>query len=121
MAAFAFSADSKPSFYKCEPAYKFKIKHNKTGVRCELTTKDQVNPISCPSITIAGKSIGTFPQSRNGKDKCKGGTGVAGIAGEHNPLACPRGYSYKQNYSGKIDKCVKKGKLTIKAPSVKFR
>lgn len=118
---FALSIEAKPSFYKCEPGHKFEIKRDKSGARCALTTRDQIKPISCPNITIAGKSFGTFPFAKSGKDKCKGNGRIAGVAGEHNALACPRGFSYKTNYSGNKDKCVKKGKLTIKAPSVKFR
>lgn len=111
---------AKPSFYKCQSGYTFKINNAKTGARCEVTRKGHVKPISCPSITVFGKSVGTFPQKKRGKDRCAG-RGVASVETSHDPLACSSGYSYKRDYRGTADKCVKANKLEIKAPTVKFR
>ena len=114
------AAEAAPSFYKCKTGYSFNINNAKTGARCEKTTGSQVLPISCPSVTILGKSIGTFAQTKRGKDRCAG-RGVGSVQTSHDPLGCSVGFTYTQNYSGHKDKCVKSGKLVIEAPTVKFR
>lgn len=114
------SAQSAPSFYKCDSGYKFKINKAKTGARCEKTSSTLVRAINCPKIRILGKKVGTFQQTKNGKDRCTG-RGVAGVEISHDPLSCRSGYSYKKNYRGKKDFCVKEGKLTIKPATKKFR
>ncbi|MGB0911350.1 MAG: hypothetical protein ACPGYT_13390 [Nitrospirales bacterium] len=66
--------------------------------------------------------MGTFPFSKSGKDICRGTMKIAGVTQttDHDPLNCPSGYSYKKNYQGKKDRCVKSGGWTYKAPTVQF-
>jgi len=116
----ALSAQSAPSFYKCDSGYTFKINNAKTGARCEKRIGAHIAGINCPKINVLGKEFGTFQQVKNGKDRCAG-RGVAGVEISHPPGKCLWGYSYKQNHQGKKDMCVKSGQLKIKAPTKKFR
>ena len=115
----SLSAQSAPSFYKCDSGYKFKINNAKTGARCEKRSVTKKTGINCPKIKILAKEIGTFQKVKNGKDRCVG-RGLAGVEISHDPLHCAIGYLYKQNHRGKKDMCVKPG-LKIKAPTKKFK
>ena len=111
-------------YFKCASGYTFHVNNAGTGAHCKKMVNDLVKPISCPNVTIpgVGSSVGTFPFVKPGKDICRGQVKVAGVTQttDHAPLACPTGYSYKKNYQGTKDRCVKSGGWVYKAPTVQF-
>jgi hypothetical protein len=98
-------------FFRCESGYKFELNSTHTAAHCKKYGKTTIKPIPCPQVTFLGMSIGTFPYAKPGKDICRGQAKVGGVTQttDHPPLNCPPGYSYKQNYQGNQDKCVKGG------------
>jgi len=113
------------TYFKCPPGYNWQLNSGKTAVHCKRTTAPQVNNIRCPQVTVplVKRRIGTFPSAKPGRDKCRGTITVAGVTQttEHNPLSCPSGYRYRQNYSGNRDKCVKNGTTSIVAPTLRIQ
>ena len=109
-------------YFKCQSGYTFDMNNAGTGAHCKKQIAPKVKPLSCPSVTFMGARIGTFPYTKAGRDVCRGQTKIAGVTQttDHAPLRCPTGYSYKQNYSGNRDKCVKPGGWVYKAPTVQF-
>lgn len=109
-------------YFKCTSGYTFDMNNAGTGSHCKKQIAPKVKPISCPHVKILGTSVGTFQVSKYGKDKCKGTLKVGGVTNstEISPVACPSGYSYKKNYAGNKDRCVKPGGWIFKAPTVQF-
>ena len=109
-------------YFKCQSGYTFDINNAGTGAHCKKKIAPKVKPISCPNVTFLGRRIGTFANAKSGKDICRGQIKIAGVTQttDHAPLACPTGYSYKRNYSGNRDRCVKSGGWVFKAPTVQF-
>jgi len=109
-------------YFKCQSGYSFDVNNAGTGAHCKKNLAPKVKPISCPNVNFLGKRIGTFPKAKSGKDICRGQVTVAGVTQttDHQPLACPTGYSYKKNHQGNKDRCVKPGGWVFKAPTVQF-
>lgn len=118
----AQTAEASP-YWRCPTGWTYRANSAGTGAQCRRRTSDDVKPIYCPNVTFLGQSIGTFPQSRTGRDKCVGGVTVAGVANktEHDPGPCPIGYQYRENHQRTADRCVKPGELQHRAPSAQFQ
>ncbi len=111
------------TYYKCPPGFTWELSSNQSAVRCKRTSNAVVKNISCPNIKIPNfnRRLGTVPSTRPGRDKCIGTFTVAGVrqTTEHDPRACPSGFSYRQNYRQQRDKCVKPGTTSIVAPTLR--
>lgn len=122
VATFIAPSASAVTFFKCDSGYTFALNSSESGAHCKKKSSDQVKSISCPQISFMGKTIGTFPYAKSGKDICRGTVTIAGNKNttDRAPSACPAGYVYMKNYSGRTDKCVKSGKWNYKAPTKAF-
>ncbi len=109
------------TYYQCKQGFEWQLNSNRTAVRCYRASTATVKGISCPNVTVplTKRQIGTFPVAKSGRDKCKGSFTVGGVTQStvHNPLPCPSGFSYRQNYQGNRDKCVKQGQPIVLAPN----
>ncbi len=99
-------------WFKCKDGYEMVVHRNRSKVACRMRV-DKTTNIKCPVVNFMGRRIGTRPQVKSGRDKCRGTLRIGGISNhtEVEPLSCgPRGggtaYEYKQNHHGNADKCV---------------
>jgi hypothetical protein len=106
-------------FFACENGYQLGLNSSNTAVHCKVYNQPKVKPISCPNVSFLGRHIGTFQYVKSGKDICRGQVTIAGVTQttDHPPLNCPSGYTYRKNYQGNRDKCVKGGRWVYKAPT----
>jgi hypothetical protein len=123
VAGLAFTLQASQSlatpFFACETGYQLGLNNSSTAVHCKAYINPKVKPISCPNVNFLGKQIGTFQYFKSGKDICRGTVTIAGVTQttDHQPLNCPSGYTYRKNYQGNQDKCVKPGRWVYKAPT----
>lgn len=100
-------------WFKCAPGYNLTKHSRQDKVACRKYVGDKTTNIKCPAVNFMGRRIGTRPQVKSGKDKCRGTVTIGGISNhtEVEPLSCgPQGagtaYRYTQNHHGNADKCV---------------